>query len=78
MDLGQAVTAALEHLDQTDRRILELRYGLTTRPHDAAEVAKKLGLSVEDVWAAESYGLETLSFALLTTNDLKPAIRRAA
>lgn len=77
MDLGQAVTAALGHLDQTDRKILELRYGITTRPHDAAEVAK-LGLSVDDVWAAESYGLETLSFALLTTNDLKPASRRAA
>jgi DNA-directed RNA polymerase sigma subunit (sigma70/sigma32) len=78
MDVAQAITSALQHLDEHDRRILELRYGLQGTPLDAAEVAKTVGTTVDEVWTSEAYALETLSFLLLTTNDIAPAFRRAA
>jgi DNA-directed RNA polymerase specialized sigma24 family protein len=65
MELGQTITCALDHLGELDRQVIELRYGLSGRPREAAETAELLGISIDEVQAREAHGLETVSMGLV-------------
>ncbi len=55
------LTAALERLDERERRVLELRYGLRgERQHVLAEVGRALGVSRERARQLETRALAKL------------------
>ncbi len=67
------VAAALEHLGETERRVIELRYGLgTEEPHTAAETARALGVKPHQVRQVEDRALRMLG-ALPATRSLLDA-----
>jgi RNA polymerase primary sigma factor len=67
------VAAALDHLGETERRVIELRYGLgTEEPHTAAETARALGVKPHQVRQVEDRALRTLG-ALPATRELLDA-----
>jgi RNA polymerase primary sigma factor len=64
---------ALSQLNWTERRVLELRYGLgTDTPHTAAEVARELGVKPHQVRQVEDRALRALG-ALPATRGLLEA-----
>ena len=64
---------ALSQLNWTERRVLELRYGLGTEmPHTATEVARELGVKPHQVRQVEDRALRTLG-ALPATRGLLEA-----
>jgi RNA polymerase primary sigma factor len=67
------VLAALDQLGATERRVLELRYGLGTEmPHTAAETARALGVKPHQVRQVEDRALRALG-ALPATRGLLDA-----
>jgi len=67
------VAAALDHLGETERRVIELRYGLgTEEPHTAAETARALGVKPHQVRQVEDRALRMLG-ALPATRSLLDA-----
>jgi RNA polymerase primary sigma factor len=67
------VAAALDHLGETERRVIELRYGLgTEEPHTAAETARALGVKPHQVRQVEDRALRMLG-ALPATRELLDA-----
>jgi len=58
----EQLRAALEKLEERDRSLLEMRFGLQgTRPHNLHEIAKLLGISRERVRQLETRALERLA-----------------
>lgn len=56
------VRSALRDVEDRDRRVVELRYGLEDgRPHSRAEIGRLLGISRERVRQLESRALDRLS-----------------
>ena len=56
------LAAALEHLDERERRVLELRYGLGgEQQHVLADVGRALGVSRERARQLESRALAKLA-----------------
>jgi Sigma-70, region 4 len=67
------VAAALERLGTTERRVLQLRYGLAGEaPHTPAETARALGVKPHQVRQVEDRALRTLG-ALPDTRGLLEA-----
>jgi RNA polymerase primary sigma factor len=67
------VLAALDQLGATERRVIELRYGLGTEtPHTAAETARALGVKPHQVRQVEDRALRALG-ALPATRELLDA-----
>lgn len=64
--LVAGVLRAIGDLPEPDRSVLRLRYGIggTWLGEDA--VAARLGMTVRELWQAESAALETIGFLLLT------------
>lgn len=60
------VLRAVTELPEPDRSIIRLRYGIGASPLDEDEVAQKLGVTLSELWNAESAGLEMVGFLLIT------------
>ena len=71
---SRQVEAALNQLDETERRVLELRYGFGGEPHTLESIGKTLGISRERVRQLETQALAQLEHELTEldadTNDL--------
>jgi DNA-directed RNA polymerase specialized sigma24 family protein len=60
------VIRAVADLPEPDRSVVQLRYGLMAPPLSEEDAAAQLGLTIRELWRAESEALEALGFLLLT------------
>jgi len=59
--LAGSLRTVLQRLPETQRRVLELRMGLADgHPHDAADTARTLGMTLAEVREIEARGLATI------------------
>lgn len=64
------VMRAVTVLPEPDRSVLRLRYGIEAERLDEDDVARRLGLTVRELWRAESAALEAVGFTVVTETTL--------
>lgn len=57
-------------LPKPDRSVLRLRYGLESERINEDEIARRVGLTVRELWRAESAALEAVGFTVITDTTL--------